>query len=80
MTQPSTLGATALQLIATIVGLAVGLGAFGEPTAQIIVSLAGIVIGAIIQIVNQLHLKTVMQAAQASDDTATLRAIASGKR
>lgn len=47
----STIGATILQLISTAAGLAVGLGVLGEPVEQAVVAVAGIVIGAIIQIV-----------------------------
>ena len=53
----STLEAHVLSLLTAAIGIAVGFGFFGETTEQVIISGAGVVIAALFQIANVLHLK-----------------------
>lgn len=58
----STIEATLLQLVSTVGGLAVGFGVFGSTTEQLIVSIAGIVLGAAVQVANSLHINALAKA------------------
>ena len=54
---PSAIQASVLQIIVTVGSVAVALGAFSSTTEQIIVSAAGTVIGAVVNIILALERK-----------------------
>lgn len=63
VTQPlTTLEATAIQLVSSVAGLALGFGAISNSTEQVIVSAAGIILGAAVQLANQLHISSLAKA------------------
>ncbi len=57
-----TLEAHIIALVTAAVAIAVGFGFFGETTEQVVISVAGIIIGAVFSVVNEIKGNTLAKA------------------
>jgi hypothetical protein len=63
----STLQANIISLITAAAAIAVGFGFFGETTEQVVISVAGVVVGALFSVLNEIKGKTLVDAGRVKD-------------
>jgi hypothetical protein len=58
----STLQANIISLVTAGAAIAVGFGFFGESTEQVVISVAGVVVGALFSVLNEVKTSTAVKA------------------
>jgi hypothetical protein len=63
----STLQANIISLVTAAAGIGVGFGLFGETTEQVVISVAGIIVGALFSVLNEVKGNTLAKVGSKSE-------------